>query len=356
MLPPLRSDLKLLPASPEGTGQPAWTIHDPVRNRYFRIGPETFECLLRWQTGNADTLIENVSAQTVFQPTPSMVTDLVQFLQTNSLIERNTPDAVDAFSRIANASKPPLLKMAIRNYLFFRLPLWRPDKFLRKTQPLANLIGSRGVRLIVLILGIIGLFLVSRQWDEFVSTLSSYLNWQGAVALALTLMITKILHEFGHALMAKLLGWSVRRTVIGFGRTVFYGRLFNAPLEMRMLPVEGFVQIAPLSAVGARWKHALIYFAGPGIELLLFFTILFFMGSDNFFRIEDDYGRLIVQALAFAALAGAVINLIPMGVITKDSTLPNDGMGIIKSLFSKEVVYQKWVTESRREQDNEREM
>ena len=144
-----------------------------------------------------------------------------------------------------------------------------------------------------------------------------------------------LLHEFGHAVMAKWLGWGIERTVVGFGRVIYRGRLFGAPLEVRMVPIEGFVQIQSLGQQGARIRNALIYFAGPGIELLLFLVIGLVLGWGNLFLIEDDYGKLALQSLAFAALTGAVINLIPMGVVTKDGESPNDGLGILKSLFGK---------------------
>lgn len=144
-----------------------------------------------------------------------------------------------------------------------------------------------------------------------------------------------LLHEFGHAVMAKWLGWKIERTVVGFGRVIYQGQLFGAPLEVRMVPIEGFVQMQSLGQQGARIKNALVYFAGPGIELLLFLAIGLMLGWGNLFLIEDDYGKLALQSLAFAALAGAVINLIPMGVVTKDGESPNDGLGILKSLFGK---------------------
>lgn len=141
-------------------------------------------------------------------------------------------------------------------------------------------------------------------------------------------------HECGHALMAKLFGWDIQRTVIGFGRVLYQGRLFNAPLELRLFPIEGFVQFEPRSnQADIGWKQALIYFAGPGIELLIFFLLLLLMGIENFFAIEDNYSKLALQALGFAALAGAIINLIPTGAITKEGETPNDGMGILISLF-----------------------
>ena len=143
-------------------------------------------------------------------------------------------------------------------------------------------------------------------------------------------------HEFGHAVAARALGWQIERTVIGFGRVIYQGQLFKAPLELRLFPLEGFVQFNPVKGRGLRYKYALTYFAGPGIELFVAFSIIAFMGWNNFFLVEDHYWKLAGQALAYAALAGAIINLIPMGVITRDGETPNDGMGILVSLFKRE--------------------
>ena len=201
--------------------------------------------------------------------------------------------------------------------------------------------------------GFVGVFLLLMALEVFTNYEPRKM---AAMMFILWWMPLVLLHEFGHAVMAYWLGWKVRRTVIGFGRVVYQGELFSAPLEVRMVPIEGFVQIAPDKTDGARWKNALIYFAGPGIELLLFFVILLALGVDNFFVIEDSYGKLALQSLAFAAAAGAIINLIPMGIITKNGDSPNDGAGIIRSLFSKDKDYQKWVAEARKEQDKELEL
>lgn len=180
--------------------------------------------------------------------------------------------------------------------------------------------------------GMTGVFLLLMSLEIF----SNYEpRKMAALMFLLWWMPLVLLHEFGHALMTRLLGWQIERTVVGFGRIVYQGRLFGAPLEVRMVPVEGFVQIRSLGQPGARLKNALIYFAGPGIELLLFFMIGTLLGWGELFFIEDDYGKLALQSLAFAALAGAVINLIPMGVVTKNGESPNDGLGILKSLFAK---------------------
>ena len=52
-LPPLREDLALIEAAPQRDGSPAWMIHDPVSNRFYRIGWLEFEVLTRWQSASA---------------------------------------------------------------------------------------------------------------------------------------------------------------------------------------------------------------------------------------------------------------------------------------------------------------
>ena len=177
----------------------------------------------------------------------------------------------------------------------------------------------------------------------FMMTMEIMTNFEpkklGALLFVVFWIPLLFIHEFGHALMAKVLGWEVKRVVLGVGKIMMTSRLFNAPVEIRSIPLEGFVQIAPKTVRLARLKHALIYFAGPGIELLAFFIIVLWLGGfDQFFTITNDYTRIALQSFAFAALAGAVLNLIPLGIITKDGSTPNDGMGILLCLFSSELI------------------
>lgn len=185
-------------------------------------------------------------------------------------------------------------------------------------------------------------------------TMEIYTNFEpkklGALLFVVFWVPLLFIHEFGHALMAKILGWRVKRVVLGMGKIMLTSRLFGAPVEIRSIPLEGFVQISPQSANLARFKHALIYFAGPGIELLAFFMIVYWLGGfDQLSTITNDYMRIALQSFAFAALAGAVLNLIPLGITTKDGSTPNDGMGILLCLFSSGMDYEMWIREDEQE-------
>ena len=202
---------------------------------------------------------------------------------------------------------------------------------------------SKGEKIFIVAISLAFLFMMTME------ILSNYEPRKlGALLFVVFWVPLLFIHEFGHAIMAKLLGWRVERIVIGFGKVLVHTRLLGAPMEIRTIPIEGFVQIAPKTVTLARIKHALIYFAGPSIELLAFFIIMIMLGGlDQMFTVNDDYSRIALQSFAFAALAGAVINLIPIGIITKDGSTPNDGMGILLCLFSSGMDYELWIKESK---------
>ena len=202
--------------------------------------------------------------------------------------------------------------------------------------------ASKGEKTFVIIISLTFIFMMTME------ILSNYEPKKlGALLFVVFWIPLLFIHEFGHAITAKLLGWRVQRIVIGFGKVLFKTHLLDAPMEIRSIPLEGFVQISPKTLRLARIKHALIYFAGPGIELLVFFTIMLMLGGmQQLFTITNDYPRIALQSFAFAALAGAVINLIPLGIITKDGSTPNDGMGILLCLLSTEMDYELWIRET----------
>ena len=208
--------------------------------------------------------------------------------------------------------------------------------------------SSKGEKIFVIALTLVFLFMM------FMEMLSNYEPRKLAMLFFLLFWIPLLfLHEFGHALMAKVCGWEVQRTVIGLGGVLHKTTLFGAPMEIRMIPLEGFVSIAPVNLHLVRIKHALIYFAGPGIELLVFLLIMMLLGTDQIFARNENYYQIALQSLAYAALAGAVLNLIPLGIRTEEGTAPNDGLGIITSLTSSTMDYELWIRDNKKAKKGE---
>ena len=175
--------------------------------------------------------------------------------------------------------------------------------------------------LLLLILGLFAADVFSNFHPVKLSALLVVVFWIPLLAL----------HEAGHALMAAGLGWYVGRIVIGMGRPISRFRVGTAAVEVRMVPVEGFVVSVPTNLELPSLKSALIYFAGPGIELLLAVILLFAVGPDQMLRRSDDYGMIVVQSLALAAAAQGIMNLVPHGIWKDGREIANDGLGIIRS-------------------------
>ena len=143
-----------------------------------------------------------------------------------------------------------------------------------------------------------------------------------------------VLHELGHAVVAHALGWRVYSIVIGFGRTLLRFRYRHVDMEIRLIPLEGFVRTAPRDLVRPQLKSALIYFAGPGVELVLALLILLIVGPAQFFIATNQPGMIATQSLVLAAVLGAVLNLLPHSTETASGSAVSDGLGIFLSLFT----------------------
>ncbi|MEQ8603910.1 MAG: peptidase [Marivibrio sp.] len=236
-LPPLREDLRLLPAAADRDGAPGWTIFDPVRNRYFRIGHAAYEMLRRWRLRRSDRLVAAVAAETVLTPEEADVAALVLFLRANGLVQRSEPEVAAEFARVDKAGRPTWWKWVVHNYLFVRIPLVRPDRFLAATQPVADLVASRPVQGAILALGALGVVLALRQWDQFLTTFMAFANWQGVVWAAVTLTAAKILHELAHAYTARRYGCRVPTMGVAF--LVLYPVLYTDTSDSWRLTSRG---------------------------------------------------------------------------------------------------------------------
>jgi hypothetical protein len=160
------------------------------------------------------------------------------------------------------------------------------------------------------------------------------------------------LHEGGHAVVAGLLGWNVRQIVIGMGKTIAGFQLGSARVEIRLVPIEGFVSCVPKRLCLPQLENAVIYFAGPGIELFLAGLILAWFGEAELFSESQQYLVIAMQSLALAATAQAVLNLIPLPIGRPNNvTMYSDGLGMIVSLLTPTSVYRHMIEQAQQEGD-----
>lgn len=214
--PRLREELALLSGPNLPDGQPSWTLHDPVRNQFFRLDWLTFEILSLWSLGDPEAIAQAVSESTTLHPDAEDVEAVVRFLVENQLV---VPEGDDASARLAervrkNRTSP--IKWLIHHYLFFRVPLVRPDRWLTKHLGQVEFFYSSLFLKLTFGALFLGLLEVYRDWTHFSATLVDTFSWQGMAGYGVTLTVVKVLHELGHAFTAKRYGCRVPTMGVAF--------------------------------------------------------------------------------------------------------------------------------------------
>ena len=208
-LPALRNDLQLQPGPTAADGSPTWTIYDPVRSRYFRIGWSAFLMLSHWSLATTPALIHYIHSETTCRLTEQDVIEFVRFLFANNLTLQSINGDYQAYLQQFRASRLQWYMKLLHGYLFFRIPLLRPNGFLCWSLPYLQWCFNKRTLYFLGGIGLFALYLVSRQWETFFATFLHFFDWQGALCYGLALIFSKTLHELGHAYTAVRYGCRV---------------------------------------------------------------------------------------------------------------------------------------------------
>ena len=215
-LPPLRKNLQFLRGAPTSEGVPTWTVVDPVRNRYFQIEWNVYQLLQRWPCGTIEKLVEEIAHNTTSRIGMEDVEDLVKFLYANNLTEQSASGETKDYVQQEAARHQAWWQWLLHHYLFIKIPLVHPHQFLHATLPLVAPFYTAAAAWLFGTIGVVGLFLVGRQWDAFVSTFLHFFNWRGAVMYGVVLCLVKVVHELGHAYTATRFGCRVPTIGVAF--------------------------------------------------------------------------------------------------------------------------------------------
>ena len=252
-LPPLRQELALHRGPRLRDGQPSWTLHDPVRNQFFQLDWLSFEILAHWHLGKAEQIADVIVEQTTLQAVAEDVTVLLEFLQRNELIHQPGANQSTAMARRASAGKHGAMRWLLHNYLFFRVPLMRPDALLTWLLGRLSFIFGAGFACVTALALLVGSALVYRHWEQFHHTLVDTISPSGLFNYAMTLVLVKLLHEFGHGLVAKRYGCRVPTMGLAF---------------MVLWPIP-YTDTNEAWKLADRWQRLQIAAAGVATELVV---------------------------------------------------------------------------------------
>lgn len=315
-LPALRPDLQLTAAAPARDGAPQWTLADPLRGRYFKLGVGAMRLLRRWTLGDSEQVLHAANTDPGQPLGAGDVEGMLRFLRSHDLIVAQDAEQRGSFALKAASQRQGFWKSLLHQYLFFRVPLWRPDAFLNRTWPWLSRYGPGLLRYGLPVLLAFGVFLVARDWQRFIATFPHLFSLGGVLSFGIALTFAKLCHEFGHAYMAKRAGcrvqsmglafmvmfplfytdvsdaWRVNdrrsRLLIGAGGVLAELLLACAALLAWSLLPDGALRSAVFMLASATWITTVVINLNP------------FMRFDGYFLLSDLWDVENLQARAFA--------------------------------------------------------
>jgi putative peptide zinc metalloprotease protein len=347
VLPSLREDLKLLVAAPNRDGSPAWMVQDPVTNRFYRLGWLEFELLSRWHFRAPELILRAVREDTQLQPSQDDLLQMLGFFKQHHLLRSSDSNAVADLEKSAKKAKPDKWKWLLHNYLFIRIPLVKPERWLKATEPFLFFFYTKTFAWFTVLCTLLGIGLATRQWDTFIHTFSDFISPSGFMGYAVALMFAKTLHELGHAYTATRYG--VRVAHMGVAFLVMWPMLYTDTSESWKLAdrrkrfniaaagvcvelaIAGFATLGWSLAQDGALKSTLFFLATTSWVITLAINASPFMRFDGYYLLSDalDIPNLHDRA---GAVAKATMRRTLLGF--QEAEPEQMGKGLRRSLVS----------------------
>ncbi|MEI7210101.1 HlyD family efflux transporter periplasmic adaptor subunit [Pectobacterium carotovorum] len=215
-LPPLRADLQLVESAPGINGAPQWVLSDPITGRYFTLTPSAIRLLRHWPLRQPQQILAAANNEPGLPLRVKELEKLLQFLRQHDLVAASDAEQRQRYLGKAQAMRTSLWKSVLHQYLFFRIPLWRPDPVLNRCWPWLQRYGAPFLIWVFPFVLLLGLFLVSRDWVRYTHSFPHLFSLSGMAVFGVSLVFAKFIHELGHAFMAKRAGCRVQSMGVAF--------------------------------------------------------------------------------------------------------------------------------------------
>ncbi len=236
-------------------GQQWHVVEDPFNNQFFRLHPAAYAFVGRLRP---DRTIQQVWNECLAQepnqaPGQEEVLRLISQLYFANLLQySSSSDSAQLFTRQQRRRERETRSRWL-NIMFLRIPLFDPDDWIDRLQPLNRLLfGPIGAVLWLLVVGA-GLKMAIDNFAALSQQSQSILAPGNIFLLYLGLVVVKTLHEFGHAFACKRFGGEVH--IMGVMLLIF-----TPTPSMDATSSWGFRN---------RWQRILVGGAGMIVELFV---------------------------------------------------------------------------------------
>lgn len=200
-LPRFRIDLRLYKGPLDSDGAPTFNLFDPLNGRYYKITWEQSLILQNLRPGvTLNELCKELNLQSTAKTQPEDVKIFLEDAFNYNLLE--VQKSSEQLIKEVQRSKISYFKSLFYRYLYFRVPLIKPNEFLKKTLPYVLPLVSPIALTFYLILSTIGIILLISRFTEYLNTFTYFFNLYGLLSYLIGIVFFKLIHEFAHAYTA----------------------------------------------------------------------------------------------------------------------------------------------------------
>ncbi len=289
-------------------GRSWYVVHDHATGRTHRLSTPSYMIVGGMDGTRTINQLWQDTATRLGEEAPSqdeLIRLLAQLHSADLLQSEGTPDSAELLERAVKIDRAGWLGNVV-NPLAIRVRFWHPDKFFERTLPKVNwLFGWQGT-LCWLIVVLPAIVLSLQNWQELSENASDrILAADNILMMALSFLVLKALHEFGHGYAVKAFGGTVQEIGVMF--------LVFAPMP--------YVDASAASGFRSKWQRALVGAAGMIVEVFVAALALYV-----WLTVEQG----LVRSLAYNAMVVAGISTV---LFNANPLLRYDGYYILSDLI-----------------------
>ena len=292
-------------------GEEWYVLKDSFNNKFFRIKPEAYRFIVKL---NTESTVEEVWEDYLMKyplvtPTQDELVKLLSQLHLNNLLYFKNRVQSDAVFERYSEQQTKMLQSKIVSFLFIKVPILDPDRFLTLIHPLTKIIFSRlGFLVWFLTLVYAGKIVVDHLGMVSLQA-QGMLSPNNLVYLYITLFILKVIHEFGHAMVCKKFGGPVH--TIGLMFLVF------TPLP--------YMDASSSWGFRNNWHRVLVGSAGMLVELFIasLATIVWINTGDGFIHALSFNVMIIGSVSSLVFNANPLLKLDAYYMLSDGLEIPN---------------------------------
>jgi putative peptide zinc metalloprotease protein len=276
-------------------GERWYVVRDPAGNQYHRLSDAAYRFVgLLDGTRTVAEAWDLVGGQLADDsPTQPEVIQILSQLYAANLMEADiTPDATVLLRRHKQLMKRQL-QGRLMNILFPRIPIWDPDRFLKRWMPVAQVFLSKAGIVLWLLVVIAGIAKVAPMMTELKQAAANSIDPSNWMLLWVTFALIKFWHELGHAMMCRRFGGEVHEMGIMF---------------LVFIPTP-YVDASTAWAFPSRWQRMAVGAAGMIFELFLASILAFVWAATADHTLVH---QLCFNAMLVASVTTVIFNANPL--------------------------------------------